>query len=163
MAAVALLGGAALYLLYNSTAPPPSAGSAAGAAMASRTPSDVRHAFTGNLDTQQAYWTRRPFPPQNSGARPYAIRKPRPQLIETRVMVDDCARTQPLGRQEYQRRLIEDHESMNYPFSGDQASLWKDRERRRMPFINHPQSAYSTVRVPPESARVVPIVQPPSY
>lgn len=155
--ATILLGATALYVLYQATAGASTKGAHG------PTPPDVKKAFTGNLDTQNAYWDKAPFQAQHHGKPPYAVRQPRPSISNTSNLVGEEYQVQAQDELEFRRQQIADTEPESIAFRGDRAEYWPDRERRRVPRFNHPNSGFTLLHVPPESKRVYPIVQPPQY
>lgn len=113
--------------------------------------------YEADLEPQQANWTTQPLKGQHYGREPFKrnmpvapLRAPSRVTEETQLEMNDAYK-------EYMRQMIEDTEWDAPPLQGERASLWPDRERRRMPIINHPNSVYSVLRVPPESEAIAPV------
>jgi len=155
--ATLILGVTALYVLYQATMANSNSQSA------KTTPPDTKKAFTAGLDTQNAYWDKAPFQAQNHGKPPYAVRQPRPSISNTSNLVSEEYQVQPQDELEFRRQQIADAEPESIAFRGDRAEYWPDRERRRVPFFNHPNSGFTLLHIPTESKYVYPIVQPPQY
>lgn len=100
--------------------------------------------YSGESLTQQAMWTAEPYRPLHYGNPRYRQwRVPNPAPSTTRLLIEDVSLSLNPEYKEWMREAIEDTEWDDVPFRGERATYWPAREKRRIPFINHPNSVFS--------------------
>lgn len=122
-----------------------------------------QRAAWGLQATQEATWDREQFRPYYYGREPFKRRQAVPSLSTTRNIIEDVSLRLTDEYKERMRSNIENTEWDEVPFRGERASRWAGRDRRRLPFINHPNSEQAWVCIPPlaqEVNMVPPYAQP---
>lgn len=114
----------------------------------------ARTAHLGELATQQAVWDEQLFRPYWYGREPFKRKNATPALSTTRNVMEDVSLRLTPEYKEWMRSRIEDTEFDDVPFRGERASRWAGRDRRRLPFFNHPNSEQAWTYIPQASADV---------